>query len=346
MHGRFSKSISHSIGCSVLSPPSYKVYNSELMTLVIHTLHSTATLLMCCCYRRMQQTNNCFSYSSISHIYTYKRARVPGPVGHNSCPAPWGCHPLGPLLGRPHPSRRPPKSDQKTDVVWGSFWVPLGSLVGSLLQPIGRPKRPRRPQDRPKRPQGGLLNDQGEYLSLKNGFCENVFKKKQKKINVLDSLSQTKLVPGWLQARPRGPKISQDGPKTAPRRSSRLLFAFVKLDFDITSFWDRFGLDLGSLLPPQMPPFGHPFRVQNRSKNRSQSGLFNKSLQDRPKTAQDPPKTPLGPSRTPQHSLGPSPNSPPDPPRTLPDPPENASQEPPNLSWTVQKVRLCPIALL
>ena len=97
--------------------------------------------------------------------------------------------------------------------------------------------------------------------------------------------------------------------------------SLLKIDFDFASFWRHLGVDFGSLLPPQMPPFGHPFRAQNQSKNRSEIGLLKKSLQDRPKTAQDPPKTPPG--------------LPQDPPRCLPDPPghlQNAPRRPPKAS--------------
>ena len=40
-----------------------------------------------------------------------------------------------------------------------------------------------------------------------------------------------------------------------------------KVDFDFASLSGRFGLHFGSLLPLQMPPFGHPLRALNRSKN-------------------------------------------------------------------------------
>ena len=87
-------------------------------------------------------------------------------------------------------------------------------------------------------------------------------------------------------------KMTRHRPKPLPRGN-----------FFALKFRPRFWIDFGSILPPQMPPFWHPFRAQNRSKNRSEIGLLKKSLQDRPKTAQDRPKMPPGPPRSPQDAL-------------------------------------------
>ena len=70
-----------------------------------------------------------------------------------------------------------------------------------------------------------------------------------------------------------------------------------------------------------MPPFGHPFGDQNRSKNQSKIELLKKSLQDRPKTAQDPPKMPPGPLRRPQDALPDTLGRPKNAPRCPPEPP-------------------------
>ena len=70
-----------------------------------------------------------------------------------------------------------------------------------------------------------------------------------------------------------------------------------------------------------MPPFGHPFGGQNRSKNLSEIGLLKRSFQDRPKTAQDPPKMPPGPLRRPQDALPDTLGRPKNAPRCPPEPP-------------------------
>ena len=110
----------------------------------------------------------------------------------------------------------------------------------------------------------------------------------------------------------RLPKTTQNRPKRLPRTS-----------FFRPRFRPRFRYDFGRILAPKMPPFGHPFGAQNRSKKRSEIGLPPRSLQDRPKSAQDPPKTPPGPPRRapglPKRPPGPpsdAPRSPPGPPRT------------------------------
>ncbi len=65
------------------------------------------------------------------------------------------------FLGLQIRSKIDPKIDQNFDVILVSFLVPLGSLLASLLDPLGRPNRPkfgprgpkiapRRPQDRPR----------------------------------------------------------------------------------------------------------------------------------------------------------------------------------------------------
>ena len=119
----------------------------------------------------------------------------------------------------------------------------------------------------------------------------------------------------------RPPKTSQNRPKSLPRAS------LFRLRFRLR-FWN----DFGTILAPQMPPFGHPFRCQNRSKKRSKIELQKRSPQERPKTPQelprDPPRRPKSAPRRPktpprgsQDAPGTPPGAPGTPPDALPDPP-------------------------
>ena len=76
-------------------------------------------------------------------------------------------------------------------------------------------------------------------------------------------------------------KTTQNPPKRLPRAS------FFRLRFR-PRFWN----DFGTILAPKMPPFGHPFRCQNRSKKRSKIELQKRSPQERPKTPQELPRDP------------------------------------------------------
>ena len=59
----------------------------------------------------------------------------------------------------------------------------------------------------------------------------------------------TKMPPG------HPPKTTQNPPKSLPRH-----------DFFALKFRPRFGIDFGAILGPKMPPLGHTFGDQNRSK--------------------------------------------------------------------------------
>ena len=138
-----------------------------------------------------------------------------------------------------------------------SFLVPLGSLLASHLGAFGRPNRPK---FAPKRVLNAYLLKKRRFSrdsTISNKFCLFLF---------------PRWLPKCLQIASRCP---QDGLGTTFFRSSKS-----------TWIWYRFGIDFGSVLAPQMPPLWHPFRDQNRSKNRSEIGLLKKSLQDRPQTAQ------------------------------------------------------------
>ena len=60
------------------------------------------------------------------------------------------------FLVPPNRSKIDPKINQNFDVILVSFLVPLGSLLASLLDPLGRPNRPkfgpRGPKIAPRRP--------------------------------------------------------------------------------------------------------------------------------------------------------------------------------------------------
>ena len=71
----------------------------------------------------------------------------------------------------------------------------------------------------------------------------------------------------------RLPKTTQNRPKRLPRTS-----------FFRPRFRPRFRIDFGRILAPKMPPFGHPFRCQNRSKKLSKFNLQKRWAQERPKT--------------------------------------------------------------
>ena len=49
-------------------------------------------------------------------------------------------------------------------------------------------------------------------------------------------------------------KMHQDGPKTDPRGFQKRSFFMLIFAFDFGPFWDRFGVDLGSLLNPKIDP--------------------------------------------------------------------------------------------
>ena len=91
--------------------------------------------------------------------------------------------------------------------------------------------------------------------------------KNQRKINIVD---------------PKTPwKSTQNRTKTTPRG-----------DFFALRFAPPFLIDFCSVLAPKMPPFGHPFCSQNRSKKSSNIEVTQKSLQDHPISPQDGPRSP------------------------------------------------------
>ena len=50
------------------------------------------------------------------------------------------------------------------------------------------------------------------------------------------------------------PKMPQDGPKTDQRGFQKRYFFMLISAFDFGPFWDRFEVDLGSLLDPKIDP--------------------------------------------------------------------------------------------
>ena len=90
---------------------------------------------------------------------------------------------------------------------------------------------------------------------------------------ILPSPSRPKIAPRWPQARSRWPKIGPRRLQDVSKTVLKGICSLLKIDFEFASFGNRFGIDFGSLCPPQMPPFWDPFGAQHRSKNRSEIGL-------------------------------------------------------------------------
>ena len=183
-----------------------------------------------------------------------------------------------------------------------SFWSRLGVVLGSLLDPLGRPNRakigPRGPQVRPKRPQDRSKTGQDEHFYAKNMCFQKVLKNLRKN-NDFAPPGRLEIVPRWPQVRPRWPK---DRSKTAPRPPQDDLQELRFASSFSSSILVRFGSNLGSICPP----LGRPRRHRNRPKKRPKITLPQDGLQDRSKTAPDPlqgaprpPGPPPHPSRVP-----------------------------------------------
>ena len=118
------------------------------------------------------------------------------------------------LLGPPNSAKIDPKIDQNFDVILVSFLVPLGSLLASLLDPLGRPNRPKFGPRGPKTPQDGLKTGQDDLFYAESRFFKNSENPKE---------IQWFWLPQPAQDCPKmalSPvKMAQDRPKTTPRRS-------------------------------------------------------------------------------------------------------------------------------
>ena len=122
------------------------------------------------------------------------------------------------------------------------------------------------------------------------------------------------------------PKTSQNRPKSPPRRN-----------FFALKFRPRFGIDFGPILALQMPPFGHPFGDQNRSKIDQKNDQKFYCSKCRLKIATRPPKTLPGPPQE-------RPQTPQDHPKTtqeLPKRPPRPPQMPPRVSRRPQDAQKC-----
>ena len=156
--------------------------------------------------------------------------------------------------------------------------MPLGSLLASLLAPVGRTNRPK---FTPK----CFLN---ACLHEKRGFCSRI------------GFSNTKMVfrtPRWP---PKCPKIV---PRRLQEGLGKHLFSTSFLPSILVRFWYRFG----SLLAPFWASKTTLKSIQKSIKNRLAARWPPRPLQDRPRVSQDAPRTPRDPLKTPQ-----------DPPKTLP----------------------------
>ena len=162
--------------------------------------------------------------------------------------------------------------------------MPLGSLLASLLGPLGRPNRP-------KFRLKCLLN---AYLHEKREFCSRI------------GFSNTKMLfrtPRWP---PKCPKIA---PRRLQEGLEKQLFSTSFLPSILVHFWSRFG----SLLAPFWAPKTTPKSLQKSIKNRLATRWPPRPLQDRPRASQDAPRTPSDPLKTPQ-------DPPKTPPKSLPGP--------------------------
>ena len=176
------------------------------------------------------------------------------------------------------------KINQNVDVILDAFLVPLGSLLASLLGPLGRPNRP-------KFRLKCLLN---AYLHEKREFCSRI------------GFSNTKMLfrtPRWP---PKCPKIA---PRRLQEGLEKHLFSTSFLPSILVHFWSRFG----SLLAPFWAPKTTPKSLQKSIKNRLATRWPPRPLQDRPRASQDAPRTPPDPLKTPQ-------DPPKTPPKSLPGP--------------------------
>ena len=156
---------------------------------------------------------------------------------------------MGPhFLGLPNRSEICPKIDPKIDVILVSFWVSLGSLLASLLGPLGRPNRskfdPRGPKIAPRRPRKASRLAKMIIFIPNLDLSKNI--EKLMNINVFGSPSRLQIAPRWPQARSRWPKIGPRRPQDAPKTVLKVIFSLLKIDFDFDLFSDRFWLHFGS----------------------------------------------------------------------------------------------------
>ena len=198
-----------------------------------------------------------------------------------------------------------------------SFWSRLGVVLGSLLDPLGRPNRakigPRGPQVRPKRPQDRSKTGQDEHFYAKSDFSKSI-EKPQEKQRFCTSRTPRNHPKMASSSAKMAQRSLQDGSKTSPRRSSRASFCIVFFVFDFGPFW----LQLGLHLPPPGAPKTTPKSTQKTSVNHSATRWPPRSLKDGPRSPTGRPKTPRTPPRTP----------PPDPLLDPPDPPPHPSRVP------------------
>jgi len=180
-----------------------------------------------------------------------------------------------------------------------SFWTRVRLVLGSLLGPLGGPRRakmgPRGAQERPKRLPDGSKTFHDDHLYAKKRVSKNIEKLKDKKMIVYP--------PDASKSSQDGLQCSQDGPKIAPRRLQDLPQTSSKAFLWHLLFRHRFWPVLDASWAPCPPFLGRPRRPQNRPRgpqNRyqkhpnimlAQNGLQerSKTAQDRSKTASDPP---------------------------------------------------------
>ena len=90
-------------------------------------------------------------------------------------------------------------------------------------------------------------------FSLPDRSLTMIFCKRRRLNEIIFSCRKT-----YIFAFRGSPQTTQDRPQTTPRGN-----------FFALKFRPRFVIDFGTILPPKMPPFWHPFRSQNRSRKKS-----------------------------------------------------------------------------
>ena len=111
-----------------------------------------------------------------------------------------------------------PKINQKIDGILDAFLVPLGSLLASLLDPLGRPNRPkfgpRGPKIAPRRPK---MTPRPAKITI--FFTNRDFSKSIEKPQEIQRFRPLQPAPNRPKMASSPVKMAQDRPKTAPRPS-------------------------------------------------------------------------------------------------------------------------------
>ena len=182
--------------------------------------------------------------------------------------------------------------------------APLGSLLASLLGPLGRPNRPksgpRGPKIAPRRPKMASRPAKMIIFMQNRDFSKIV--KILRKINGFCSPSPPKIAPRWPQARSRWPKIGPRRLQDVSKTVLKGICSLLQIAFDFESFSDRFWLHFGSQNASLLAPFWRSKSIKKSIRNRTALKVAPRSPQERPRPSQDAPRTPPESPRTPQEA--------------------------------------------